>query len=455
MNPRATIALLLVTLLVVGGLYYLRLRGPATREAEELRRYAAVFEPDEIAEIDILRGTETVSLRREATGWSVVAPVQDRAAPGEVDRLLATLRFLMVRDRLTSPEPAAVAEAGLAAPRLRFDLRGSREPLRIEFGAKTALPAEIFARVSGQSDLLRVADTIVELATAPVGKFRDARLTQSVPDDIEKFTVRRADGEMTVRRERGRWLIEKPVTAPADPQAVRSFLAALLGLPVVTFEAPAPEGAPLPGQTASISLTPIGGGEALHLEVIRGADTGAETLTARFAPRGGLLEVGGGANLLFEVSPEALRDRSLGYVEPDAVDRIALENHGQIYELQRQGEVWRDPKHGTTVSNEEIDSLIELFNNTRAVSFQPGLTAQDAGLEPPAQRLLFSAWLSENSAEESAGRHPMAGVELGAADGETCPARVTGAEEILRLPPDLARAIRHLTERPAAPATAP
>ena len=69
MNPRATTALLLVTLLVVGGLYYLRKMAPATREADERRRYAAVFEPDDIAEIDIVRGTETVSLRRDATGW--------------------------------------------------------------------------------------------------------------------------------------------------------------------------------------------------------------------------------------------------------------------------------------------------------------------------------------------------------------------------------------------------
>ena len=39
MNPRATIALLLVTLLVVGGLYFLRKMAPATREADELRQW--------------------------------------------------------------------------------------------------------------------------------------------------------------------------------------------------------------------------------------------------------------------------------------------------------------------------------------------------------------------------------------------------------------------------------
>jgi len=454
MNPRATIALLLVALLTIGGLYYLRMMAPATREAGELRRYAAVFEPDDVAEIDIVRGTETVSLRRETTGWSIVAPVQDRAAPEEVDRLLAALRFLTVRDRLVSPEQSAAAEAGLAAPRLRLDLRGA-QTLRVELGANTALPGEIFARVSGQSDILRVADTIMELATASAGKFRDARLTQFVPDDIEKFTVRRADGEMTVRRERGRWLIETPLTAPADPQAVRSFLDALLGLPVVNFEAPTPETASLPGQMASISLTPIGGGEALNLDVLRGADNAAETLTARFAPRGGLLEVGAAANLLFEVSPEALRDRSLGYVESDAVDRIAIESGDQVLELRRQGEVWIDPERGITVTNEEIDRLIEDFNSTRAASFQPGLTANDAGLEPPVQRLVFSAWLSENTAEETAGRHPIAGVEFGEDSGETCPARITGAEEVLMLPPDLPQAVRKIAERTPAPAAAP
>ena len=454
MNPRATIALLLATLLAVGGLYYLRQTAPATREADERRRYATVFEPDEITEIDIVRGTETVSFRRTDTAWLIVAPVEDRAAPEEVDRLLTALRFLTVRDRRAWPEPTAVAEAGLAAPRLRLDLRGA-QPLRIEFGANTSLPDEIFARVGGKSEILRVPDTVVGLATLPVAKFRDPRLTHSTPDDIEKFTVRRADGEMTVRRDRGRWFIEKPVNAPADPQAVRSFLDALLGLPVVRFEAPAPEAAQLPGQTASISLTPMGGGESLNLEVIRGADPAAETLTARFAPRGGLLEVGRGADLLFEVSPEALRDRSLGYVEPDAVDRIALESGGHGLELRRQGEVWIDPERGTAVTNEEIVGLIELFNNTRALSFQPGLTAQDAGLEPPAQRLLFSAWLSENSAEEAAGRHPIAGVELVVVGAENRPARVTGREEILMVPPDLARAIQQIAERPAATDSVP
>lgn len=446
MNPRATIVLLLVTLLAVGGLFYLRTIVPATRDAAELRRYAAVFAPEEIDEIDIVRGAETVSLRRDNGAWQMTAPVTDRAAPEAVDRLLTAARFLDVRDRQSRPEQSAVAEAGLVSPRLRLDLRGER-PWRLELGGNTALSQEIFARVSGSADLLRVPDSIVELATAPVDKFRDPRLTQAVADDIEKFTVRRADGEMTLRRERGRWLIDKPVTAPADARAVRAFLEPLLGLRIVKFSVSSPETSVLPGQSASVSMTPLGGGEALNLEVLRGPDEAAETVVARFAPRGGLLEVDAVARQVFQVSPEALRDRSVGYVEPDAIDRITLESDGAVLELQRDGGNWIDRQRGVTIARAEISELLTLFNETRVVSFQPGLTAPDCGLASPVQRLAFSAWLSENSAEEAAGGHPMASLDLGDETDGNIYARAGGAEEIVTISPDLGLALRRFFER--------
>ncbi|MEX1010105.1 MAG: DUF4340 domain-containing protein [Chthoniobacterales bacterium] len=447
MNPRATIALLIVTLLVVGGLFYLSRIVPASRDADEMRRYALVFDPEEVEEIDIVRGAETLSLRRDNGGWRLVAPIEDRASPEAVDRLLSTVRFLDVRDRRDNPDQAAVTEAGLTSPRLRIDLRGE-SPRRFDVGGNSALPSEVFARAGGSTDILRVPDTIVELATATVDSFRDPRLTPAVADDIEKFTVRRADGEMTLRRERGRWLIEKPVATAADPRAVRAFLEPLLGLRIVNFRPTLPEAAPLPGQVASISLTPLGGGEALDLEVMRGADETPETVMARHAPRGGLLEVDALARRIFEVSPEALRDRSLGYVEPDAVDRITMESDRRTRQLTRDGENWQDRESGEVVEAGRINELIELFNEARATSFQSGLTAEDAGLAPAAQRIIFSAWLSENTAEEPAGGHPIAGVELGSAGDDGVYARVTGQEEIVTIPADLEQVVRSLCGTP-------
>ena len=86
MNPRATIFLLALTLLAVGGILYLRHAVTPTREAAENLRYAAVFDAEAIREIDLTRGGGKISLRKEAGGWRVTHPVEDRASPEAVDR---------------------------------------------------------------------------------------------------------------------------------------------------------------------------------------------------------------------------------------------------------------------------------------------------------------------------------------------------------------------------------
>lgn len=443
MNPRATLFLLLITLLAVGGLFYLRHAVAPTREAAENKRYAAVFDAESVNEIDITRTGGKISLRKEAGQWRLVAPVEDRASPEAVDRLLMAARFMEVRDRQPGRDPEKFQEAALVPPRLRIELRGE-ESEAIEIGAGTALPQEVFARVDGQRGVLRVADTIVELANAAPETFRDPRLTEFTSDDIEKFTVRRADGEMTVRRERGRWVIDKPVRAPGDTQAVREFLDPLLGLRIVSFGAAAEaNAATLPAQEAAISLTPRGGGDDLELRVMGAEAPSAGSLAAIFKPRGGDIVVDGVASSLFNLSPEQLRERSLGYVDADTVDRIRLESDGKTVTLQREGNDWVDDTDGTKRSAAEIEKLITNFNEAKVSGFRTTETAEMTGLSTPRQKILFYAWLTENTAEDAAGGHVIAGANFGyaTADGNVYARSATG-DETVTIPAALSDAVR-------------
>ena len=443
MNPRATILLLLATLLVLGVVFYLRQSVLPTRESEENRRYAAVFDAEAVDEIDLTRADGQISLRKEAGGWRLTAPVEDRASPEAVDRLLMAARFMEVRDRQPDRDPEDFPEAALVPPRLRIEIRGE-ETAGIDIGAGTALENEVFARVDGRRGVLRVADTIVELAAASPETFRDPRLTEFTADDIEKFTLRRADGEMTLRRERGRWVIEKPVRASADDQAVRALLDPLLGLRVYAFgdgaENPA---ATLPVQEASISLTPRGGGEDLELRVESAEANQTEKLSAFFKPRGGKIVVDGLASSLFSVSPEQLRVRSLGFVDADTVDRITLQSDGKAITLRRDGEVWVGDADNRKRSAADIEDLVAAFNETKVGAFRTTESAETVGLASPPQKIAFYAWLSENTAEDSAGGHVIAGAELGhaAPDGGIY-ARVAGSGETVTVPAALSEAIR-------------
>ena len=60
------------------------------------------------------------------------------------DRLILAVRVLEVRDRQPAGDPASVPDTGLAAPRARIDMRGAQS-LRLDLGAQTAMPDEIFA----------------------------------------------------------------------------------------------------------------------------------------------------------------------------------------------------------------------------------------------------------------------------------------------------------------------
>lgn len=457
MNPRATIALLVATLLVVGGLAYLRQTVPSSRDRTEMQRYALVFDPEDITGIDIVRGNDTVSLHRDATGWRVTAPVEDRASPEAVDRLLSTARFLEVRDRVEGKDSPLATESGLRTPRFRLLLHGNRD-FRIDLGADTMHPGQIFARTGDGDSILRVPDTIVELVSAPASSFRDPRLTDLVADDIEKFTVRRADGEMTLRRERGRWLIEKPVRSEADPRAVRAFLEPLLGLRITDFEASiAPEASgTLPGQTASIALT-TRGGSGIDLEIIRpGGGETPDTVIARFPPRGGTLGVDASALALFAISPEAMRDRSLGFVDEDTVDRIVLTSKGRVLTLARNGDGWIAREQNRSVPAADVSALIEAFNSARIAVFRPVVDPGRTGLGPPEERIEFFAWLSENSAEETAGGHVIAQADLGSpAADNTVYARTERTGEVVTVDKGLAATVRRLMESRAGEAPAP
>jgi len=442
-NPRATIILLLVTLLAVAAVFYLRRAVPPTREAEENMRYAAVFDADGIDAIDITRAEGNISLRKETGMWRLTAPLEDRASPEAVDRLLMAARFMEVRDRQPGRDARNFPEAALVPPRLRIELRGA-ENAGIDIGAATALPQEVFASVDGQRGVLRVADTIVELAGAAPESFRDPRLTEFTADDVEKFTLRRADGEMTLRRERGRWLIEKPVTAPADTRAVREFLEPLLGLQIRSFGRSAKTPTPaLQAQEAAISLTPRGGGDEQELRVEASAEAAPAGLAAFFKPRGGDLVVDAAAASLFDVSPEYLRDRSLGSVDLDTVDRIRLESDGKVVTLQREGDDWIGDTDGLKRSSADVAALVAAFNEVEVGGFRTAESAETTGLAAPPQKIVFYAWLSENTAEEPAGGHVIAGADFGRAgpDGNVY-ARAAGGDETVSIPPVLPEAVR-------------
>ena len=93
--------------------------------------------------------------------------------------------------------------------------------------------------------------------------------------------------------------------------------------------------------------------------------------------------------------------------------------------------------------NEDVAKLVAAFNEAKIGAFRTAESAEETGLIVPPQRIVFYAWLSENTAEEVAGAHAIAGADLGrpSPDGAFF-ARATGSEETVTVAAALSEAIR-------------
>jgi hypothetical protein len=150
-----------------------------------------------------------------------------------------------------------------------------------------------------------------------------------------------------------------------------------------------------------------------------------------------------------------LRDRSLGYVEPDTIDRIVIEADGRTVSIARRGDGWIAAEDGRVIDATRIERLIDTFNETRVTSFATAAVEEETGLDQPRLRLRFYAWLSENTAEEPAGGQVLAGADFGSAtaDGAIF-ARVEGSNEKVTVPAELVALLAELAGVPPAPAPA-
>ena len=127
------------------------------------------------------------------------------------------------------------------------------------------------------------------------------------------------------------------------------------------------------------------------------------------------------------------------------MDRIVIESGGEKVVLQRSDEGWNAAEANRTFTDRQVNKLIETFNKTHIVSFRASTPPGEAGLEPPAQRLAFYAWLSENTAEEAAGGHAIASVDLGDSEANGDIFARGGAEgEIVTIPSTLTNALIEL-----------
>src|SRR5438132_1642204 len=103
-----TTAILAVVLLALGAFYYVyEIRGgPERAKVEAQKGRLWTVDAADVVEVELRRGAEVVTLKRETDGWRLLGPVTARGDRGKVDETLTTLTTARVdREIESAPTP--------------------------------------------------------------------------------------------------------------------------------------------------------------------------------------------------------------------------------------------------------------------------------------------------------------------------------------------------------------
>lgn len=448
MNRYISALLFLIVILLGMFVIFVQPRFQSSRNEEIQGNILLLPDPDKIHSIRIRNGDEVIQIDRNGTHWEVGPRVRDRASPEVVAKIFQAAKSLHIFDKISSEEfrrNLKIKDFGLKWPKQRLDFAGDLEP-EIWFGNEAVIIGRVYARKRNSQTVYVVPDKLQTLISRPLNAFRDRRLTQWNPDQIQGFVVKRGRGELEVQQIGNLWKISRPLDARADYEKIHKFLDAWLGVSILEFvddDSGDLSRFGIDERSPSITLRPDTG-EAPAVVLLGSQAPGrSDGYYVQFTARNSILRLPTSVVKLLEISPEELRERSLVHINPDILDRIIIRRSGnRSLVLTRKEEKWngREGDLEFPVRDEQVQHFLSALQQQNIKKFLtvPENTLASYGLDQPQVLIEFYSILSENTPEVIAGLHKIASVAFSlSSSGDIVYARNLDSSEVLLVEPSV------------------
>ena len=172
----------------------------STREKAEAQRQGRVLslDPSKVREIRISTGVNQFDIKRTGNGWQLSTKPKDRADAAMVEELLKSAAEMKYFDRIAAREfktSGDLSAFGLRNPKRTIQFDGE-EKLTVFLGKDAASEERFYVRTDLSRDVFLVSDELLKLAFRDPAEFRDRRLTDLSPDQVDRVIVRRNGGEI-------------------------------------------------------------------------------------------------------------------------------------------------------------------------------------------------------------------------------------------------------------------
>ena len=184
------------------------------------------LEVDKIDELKLTYNGETSLLRKSASGWTMVEPVQTGADPAEAISLAQALTNLE-RVRVLDENPGDLTPFGLAQPPIIVEFKGAGVSGSLKLGRKTPTQGEIYAQKNGEKAVFLVSSVQETSFNRTPFDLRDKKILKFEREKADAVTLVRAGNTMTLARTGSEWKVTAPVASRSDYSAIEGLLTRL------------------------------------------------------------------------------------------------------------------------------------------------------------------------------------------------------------------------------------
>jgi hypothetical protein len=446
MKPRTT----LILLLLAGGLFaYIKFvdsKRPTTVDASRDAKKVMKFDRERINAITIRNADGTIELRQKENNiWMIESPIKDRADTMIVNGLFTTAEFLKAEEVLGTDraiEKDQLKEFGLANSETKVSFAGDDKPVELLFGKDTAVEGKLYVKLADDKRVFVIPNELKNQISKKVDQFRDRRLSELTPAQINRAAIKTAAGEIELAKKNDHWSLTKPFQARGDDAKIGDLLSQITTARIEAFVADSGNLAAygLQDPRAAVSLFAEGNEQPTVLQIgDNSKDEKANDQTyAKLSTRDAVVILSKSVESILRLQPNDLRDKNILRVDPDIVDRITVESPGhEKIVLARNGEAWvRKAEKDLPINSTEAARMLNELRVQQVSKFETDVAAdlEKYGLDQPAVKVTLSSYASENTAETKAGEKPIVAVLFGKVEGEAVYAKLDDEPFIVSVP---------------------
>ena len=369
----STIALAVVLLGLVGYIYFVDSKKPASGAAE-VKAKAFTVEADQIEEIQIKPAAAESSRAEKTNGtWQLVEPEKTDADQGQLTSTATNIASLEVNG-VVDDNPTDLAQYGLNPAKLdvAFRVKGEKDLRHLLVGEKTAAGGDLYAKRADEKRVILISSYLEGTFNRTPFDLRDKTLLKFDHDKVDGLEIARGGTITQLAKSNGEWAIVKPYTARADFGTAEAALSSLSSTQMQKIVSPSAVDLQAYGlDRPAVTTTVISGSARATLAI---GKVEGDSAYARDVSRPMVFTIPQATAVDLEKGADMFRRKDMFDGRSFNASRVELHRGAEALTFERSKDkdgkdVWKNAA-GKVVDTAKVEDMLMKLSNIRAQLFQ-------------------------------------------------------------------------------------